>query len=53
LKEVTFEPVDGSGHNAINGRIDHAYRAKYQHSPYLNAMIGNRARAATVKIMPR
>jgi len=53
LKEVTFEPVQGPSHNAINDRIDHAYRTKYQDSPYLNAMIGNRARAATVKIMPR
>src|SRR5512143_1201106 len=35
-KEVTFEPVDGS----ISDRVDDAYRAKYQGSPYLNAMIG-------------
>ena len=34
--EVIFEPVDGS----INDRIDEAYRAKYQESPYLNPMIG-------------
>ena len=48
-KEVTFEPVDGP----INDRIDDAYRAKYQDSPYLRPMIGARARSATVKIMPR
>jgi hypothetical protein len=48
-KEVTFEPVSG----AINDRIDDAYRAKYRTSPYLNPMISSRARAATVKIMPR
>jgi hypothetical protein len=48
-KEVAFEPVDG----AINDRIDEAYRAKYQSSPYLKPMIGKRARAATVRIMPR
>jgi hypothetical protein len=48
-KEVTFEPVDG----AINDPIDDAYRAKYHDSPYLSPMIGARARAATVKIMPR
>jgi len=48
-KEVTFVPVDGS----INDRIDDAYRVKYQGSPYLGAMIGARARSATVKIMPR
>ena len=48
-KEVIFEPVDGP----TNDRIDDAYRAKYHGSPYLNPMIGKRARAATVKVMPR
>jgi hypothetical protein len=48
-REVTFEPVDGP----INDRIDDAYRAKYQGSPYLNPMIGPRVRSATVKVMPR
>ena len=48
-KEVAFEPVEGP----IHDRIDDAYRAKYKGSPYLNPMIGNGARAATVKVMPR
>ena len=48
-KDVIFEPVDGQ----INDRIDDAYQTKYRGSPYLKPMIGNRARAATVKIMPR
>ena len=48
-KEVTFEPVNG----AINDRIDDAYQAKYRGSPYLPPMISARARAATVKVMPR
>lgn len=48
-KEVTFEPVEGP----INNLIDDAYRAKYHTSPFLKPMIGTRARAATVKIMPR
>ena len=48
-KEVTFEPVDGP----INDRIDDAYRAKYRGSPYLSPMIGESARSATVKVMPR
>jgi len=48
-KEVAFEPVDGP----INDRIDDAYRAKYKRSPYLKPMIGTRARAATVRIVPR
>lgn len=47
-KGVTFEPVDG----AINDRIDSAYRAKYKTSPYLKPMIGDRARSATVKVIP-
>ena len=48
-KEVAFEPVNGP----INDRIDDAYRAKYRGSPYLEPMIGARARSATVKITPR
>ena len=48
-KEVTFEPID----DAINDRIDGAYRAKYHGKPYLNSMISERARAATVKITLR
>lgn len=47
--EVEFEPVSGS----INDKIDDAYRAKYASSPYLKPMIGDKARAATVKISPR
>ena len=48
-KEVDFEPVSGS----INDSIDDAYRSKYALSPYLKPMISARARAATVKVMPR
>lgn len=48
-KEVTFEPVG----EAIRDRIDDAYRAKYEGSPYLNPMIGARASAATVRVLPR
>lgn len=48
-REVAFEPVEG----AIQERIDDAYRVKYKSSPYLNPMISERARAATVKIVPR
>ena len=48
-KEVSFEPVDGKD---INDRIDEAYRAKYKRSPYLKPMIAERARGATVRIMP-
>ena len=48
-KEVTFEPVEGS----INDPVDEAYRKKYRGSPFLDPMIGKRARSATVKVMPR
>lgn len=48
-REVKFEPVEGP----VNDRIDDAYREKYGGSPYLEPMIGARARAATVKVSPR
>jgi hypothetical protein len=48
-KEVMFEPVGGP----IKNRIDDAYRAKSVAAPYLNPMIGTRARSATVNVMPR
>jgi hypothetical protein len=46
-KDVVFEPVEGT----INDRIDEAYRVKYGSSPYLDPMISDRARSATVKII--
>jgi hypothetical protein len=52
-KEVAFEPVEGPGNERMSDRIDEAYRAKYRGSPYLEPMIGKRARSATVRIMPR
>jgi hypothetical protein len=48
-RQVTFEPMNG----ASNDRIDDAYREKYKVSPYLSAMIGARARAATLRVVPR
>ena len=48
-KDVVFEPVEGP----INDRIDEAYRAKYAGSPYVKPMIGARARAAAVRVLPR
>jgi len=50
-KEVTFEPIPAD--DPINDRIDEAYRAKYGGSPYLSSMVSPRARAATVKVLPR
>jgi len=49
-KEVVFEPVQDE---AMNDRIDEAYRAKYAKSPYLKPMISDRARAATVRVAPQ
>jgi len=48
-KEVAFEPVEGP----VNDCIDDAYRAKYLGSPYLDPMIGKRARSATIRVSPR
>ncbi len=49
-KEVTFDPVHDA---ALNARIDDAYRAKYAGSSYLPPMVGEHARAATMRITPR
>jgi hypothetical protein len=49
MKDVNFDPADGP----INDLVDEAYRAKYRNSPYLDAMVGTRARSATVAITPR
>jgi hypothetical protein len=48
VKEVEFEPVD----DTINDLIDLAYREKYKGSAYLGSMISERAKAATIKIIP-
>jgi hypothetical protein len=47
-KDVAFEPVNGP----VNDRIDDAYRSKYRGSPYLDPMIAERARSATVRVVP-
>jgi hypothetical protein len=48
-KEVAFETVEGQ----IDDRIDDAYRAKYQSSPYLKPMISTELALHTVRIVPR
>jgi len=47
-KQIAFRPVAGE----INIAVDEAYKIKYGNRPYLADMIGNRAKAATVKIFP-
>ena len=44
--DVSFESVSGP----INDRIDDAYRAKYPDSEFLEPMIDDSVRAATVRI---
>ena len=48
-KDVVFATVQGP----VLDRIDGAYRLKYRDSRYLEPMIGNRARAATMGVKPR
>ena len=48
-RDVSFARAD----EALAARIDEAYKAKYASSPYLAPIIGKRARAATVVILPR
>ena len=48
IKDVAFEVVGNDA--ALDNKIDEAYKAKYSGSPYLGAMISDRAKNATVKI---
>ena len=48
--DVAFEPVASE---ALNDRIDEAYKSKYADSSYLTPMISDRARGATVQVKPR
>ena len=48
IRKVRFESV----HGEINQKIDEAYQKKYKGSPYLDAMISERAKAATIRILP-
>jgi hypothetical protein len=48
-KEVRLDPVTAD----INNEIDEIYKRKYSKSPYLSAMISERSRAATIKIIPK
>lgn len=50
IMEVSFEPIRDE---ELNKKIDDAYRKKYSSSPYLKPMIGERTKAATVKITPK
>lgn len=48
-KDVRFEfPTD----KETNDQVDEGYRQKYEGSPYLPPMINERARQATVRLVP-
>jgi hypothetical protein len=51
-KDVTFVT---EADNAINDRIDSAYRTKYGHydARWVDPMVAAQARAATIKLVPR
>ncbi|PZA06782.1 MULTISPECIES: DUF2255 family protein [unclassified Meiothermus] len=51
VREVVFQPVPAE--DPLQKAIDAAYREKYGGSPYLEPMVSPRARAATVRILPR
>lgn len=51
VKDVIFEHVHGD--TTLDTKIDEAYRKKYSTSPYLEPMISNHAREATIKIIPK
>ncbi len=51
IKEVNFEQVDTDAE--LNDFIDDAYQKKYGGSSYLDSMISNRARSATIKVIPK
>lgn len=50
-KEVNFEQVNEK--SDLNELIDDAYRKKYSDSQYLSPMISDRARSATIKVVPK
>jgi hypothetical protein len=45
-----FDVVFEAGQGSLHAVIDEAYKKKYSKSPYLKAMISERASAATVRI---
>jgi hypothetical protein len=50
--EVDFDALDGPD-SSRDDAVDAAYRAKYASSPYLEPMLSERVKAATVRITPR
>ncbi len=48
-KDVTFEFITDK---EMNDEVDEGYRDKYEGSPYLAPMISEKAREATVKLIP-
>lgn len=51
VKDVQFENIETD--ELLQTKIDEAYKAKYSNSPYLPPMLSNRAKEATVRIVPK
>lgn len=51
VKEVTFEAIKDN--ELLQAKIDEAYRIKYGNSPYFPPMVQSKAKAATVRIIPK
>jgi hypothetical protein len=49
VKKVSFEPVAEA---ATNGLIDLAYTSKYKGNPFVPAMVSEKVKLATIKIIP-
>jgi hypothetical protein len=48
-RDVSFEDPPGD----VLERVDDAYRAKYGHSSYVDAMLAPQAQATTLRLVPR
>ncbi|GBG94026.1 hypothetical protein LFYK43_04850 [Ligilactobacillus salitolerans] len=52
-QEFAAEFIDAAGDQELDAKINAAYQAKYQDSPYLPPMLKTGPVSATVKILPR
>jgi len=50
-RDVAFVSIEDE--DALDERIDEAYRDKYSGSPYVVPMVSKRARRATVRVVPK
>lgn len=50
VRDVLFEPVAAG---PLHEQIDQAYQVKYKGNPFVPAMISEKAKAATIRIIPQ